>query len=43
MLIDMRKEARENKNWQLSDEIRDKLAIFGIILKDTKEGTDFSF
>jgi len=43
MLIEMRKEARENKNWKLSDEIRDKLAIFGIILKDTKEGTDFSF
>ena len=42
MLIEMRKEARENKNWVLSDKIRDELATLGIQLKDGKEGTTFS-
>ena len=42
MLIEMRKEARETKNWELSDEIRDKLAQLGIQLKDGKEGTSYS-
>jgi cysteinyl-tRNA synthetase len=42
MLIEMRKDARDNKNWTLSDEIRDKLAALGVQLKDGKEGTTFS-
>ena len=42
MLIQMRKEAREDKNWALSDEIRDRLLALGIQLKDGKEGTSFS-
>ena len=42
MLITMRNEARANKNWALSDEIRDKLAILGIVLKDGKDGTSFN-
>ena len=42
MLIEMRNEARANKNWAVSDEIRDKLDILGIQLKDGKEGTTFS-
>ena len=42
MLIEMRKDARENKDWALSDKIRDKLAVLGIQLKDGKEGTTFS-
>lgn len=42
MLIGMRNEARANKNWSLSDEIRDKLLELGIQLKDGKEGTTFS-
>lgn len=42
MLIEMRNEARANKNWSLSDEIRDKLLALGIQLKDGKEGTSFS-
>lgn len=42
MLIDMRNEARANKNWSLSDEIRDKLLALGIQLKDGKEGTGFT-
>jgi cysteinyl-tRNA synthetase len=42
MLIEMRKEARDNKDWAMSDKIRDELADFGIQLKDGKEGTTFS-
>ena len=42
MLIEMRKEARENKDWALSDKIRDELGALGIQLKDGKEGTTFS-
>ncbi|NVK08472.1 MAG: cysteine--tRNA ligase [Tenacibaculum sp.] len=42
MLISMRKEARENKDWALSDEIRDRLLELGIQLKDGREGTTFT-
>jgi cysteinyl-tRNA synthetase len=43
MLIGMRNEARANKNFALSDQIRDQLLVLGIQLKDGKEGTSFSF
>ena len=39
ILIDIRQKARENKNWELSDYIRDKLKEMNIILQDFKEGT----
>ncbi|MBY8963879.1 cysteine--tRNA ligase [Flavobacterium sp. D11R37] len=42
MLIGMRNEARANKDFALSDQIRDRLKDIGIELKDTKEGTTFS-
>lgn len=42
MLIGMRMEARANKNFALSDQIRDNLQEMGIQLKDGKEGTTFS-
>ncbi|MFA5298342.1 MAG: cysteine--tRNA ligase [Lutibacter sp.] len=42
MLIKMRKIARDNKDWVLSDKIRDELAFIGVQLKDGKEGTTFS-
>jgi cysteinyl-tRNA synthetase len=42
LLIRLRKEARENKNWALSDKIRDELSVLGVQLKDGKEGTTFS-
>jgi cysteinyl-tRNA synthetase len=37
-LIEKRTEARKNKNYKLSDEIRDILKEKGIILEDTKDG-----
>ncbi|MFP9100263.1 cysteine--tRNA ligase [Flavobacterium sp. RHBU_24] len=42
MLIEMRREARANKDFALSDQIRNRLTTLGIELKDTKEGTTFS-
>ncbi|MBS1589384.1 MAG: cysteine--tRNA ligase [Bacteroidetes bacterium] len=39
VLIDIRKEARKRKDWTTSDEIRNKLAAFGIMLKDEKDGS----
>lgn len=42
MLIGMRNQARADKNFALSDQIRDQLTALGIQLKDGKEGTTFS-
>lgn len=42
MLIGMRNQARANKDWAMSDQIRDELAAIGIQLKDGKDGTNFS-
>jgi cysteinyl-tRNA synthetase len=39
ILLDLRKEAKENKNYAASDAIRDKLKNIGIEIKDTKEST----
>ncbi len=42
ILIRLRAEARANKDFALSDKIRDELSSIGIQLKDGKEGTSFS-
>ncbi|WP_370478325.1 cysteine--tRNA ligase [Tamlana flava] len=42
VLIKLRQEARANKDFVLSDKIRDELAEVGIQLKDGKDGTTFS-
>jgi cysteinyl-tRNA synthetase len=42
LLIKLRAEARNNKDFALSDQIRDQLQEMGIQLKDGKEGTTFS-
>ncbi|PCH78427.1 MAG: cysteine--tRNA ligase [Flavobacteriaceae bacterium] len=42
LLIKLRKEARDNKDWALSDQIRNELVELGIQLKDGKEGTSFT-
>ena len=42
MLINMRNEARTNKDFAMSDQIRDQLIVLGIQLKDGKDGTSFS-
>lgn len=40
-LIEMRQEARKNKDFATSDAIRDRLAAAGVLLKDGKEGTSW--
>ena len=42
ILIKLRQDARANKDFALSDKIRDELAEVGIQLKDGKDGTTFS-
>ncbi|MEW4922571.1 cysteine--tRNA ligase [Algibacter sp. 2305UL17-15] len=42
LLIKLRQEARANKDFAMSDKIRDELAEVGIHLKDGKDGTTFS-
>lgn len=37
-LVEERKQARQDKNWALSDELRDKLIDLGYHVKDTKDG-----
>ena len=37
-LVDERAEARRNKDWKRSDELRDQIKAMGYILEDTKAG-----
>ena len=39
--IEERNKAKQDKNYELSDSIRNELLQKGIILKDTREGTIF--
>ncbi|GAB4204232.1 MAG: cysteine--tRNA ligase [Bacteroidia bacterium] len=39
ILIEIRSEAKKNKNYALSDHIRSRLEALGIVIKDTPEGT----
>ncbi len=39
LIIELRQNARGNKDWAMSDKIRDSLAGIGVQLKDGKEGT----
>ena len=42
ILINLRQQARANKDFAMSDKIRDELASVGIQLQDGKEGTTFT-
>ena len=41
LLIEIRRELRANKLWELSDSVRDRLAALGVVLEDSKEGTSW--
>ncbi len=41
LIIDIRRSARENKDWATSDKIRDELKAVGVEIKDTKEGVEW--
>ncbi len=42
LLIQLRKDAKANKDWGTADKIRDDLNKIGVELKDTKEGVDWN-
>ncbi len=42
LVLDLRQQARTNKDWDTSDKIRDGLAAAGIVVKDSKEGSSWS-
>lgn len=42
LVLEMRKQARENKDWTTSDKIRDKLSEAGIVVKDGKDGVSWT-
>jgi cysteinyl-tRNA synthetase len=42
LVIEMRKDARDRKDWAISDLIRDKLSMLHIQLKDGKDGTTWN-
>ena len=37
-MVDERAQARKDKNWKRSDELRDAIKAAGYILEDTREG-----
>ena len=42
-ILSKRKQARENKDWDLADKIRDTLKEANIFIKDTKNGAKVEF
>ncbi|MDY6326845.1 MAG: DALR domain-containing protein, partial [Bacteroidales bacterium] len=42
LILDIRKTAKTEKNWAMSDKIRDELNAAGIVVKDTKDGAEWS-
>ena len=41
LLIELRKELRQQKLWSLSDKVRGRLAELGVLLEDSKDGTSW--
>ncbi len=41
LILEIRKSARENKDWNTSDKIRDELKSIGVEIKDTKDGMEW--
>jgi cysteinyl-tRNA synthetase len=41
LLLNIRLQAKQNKDWTTSDKIRDELAAYGFTVKDTKEGFEW--
>ncbi|MDE6183635.1 MAG: cysteine--tRNA ligase, partial [Rikenellaceae bacterium] len=41
MILQVRQQAKEQKNWAVSDKIRDELSRLGVVVKDRKDGADW--
>lgn len=41
LLIEIRKDLRAHKLWDLSDKVRDRLSDLGVVLEDSREGTSW--
>ena len=41
-MLEQRQQAKAEKNWALSDQIRDNLSALGFEVKDTKDGFTWS-
>ena len=39
LLLDQRSAAKQSKNWQLADGIRNELSAIGIVIEDKSDGT----
>lgn len=42
LVLEMRAKAKASKDWATSDLIRDRLAEAGFVIKDTKDGAEWS-
>ena len=42
LLLSIRSQAKQNKDWATSDKIRDELAAYGFTVKDTKDGFEWN-
>lgn len=43
LLVSLRRDLRAEKNWALSDKLRDELKALGVILEDNKDGTTWTW
>ena len=43
LMVALRRDLRAEKNWKMSDKIRDELKALGVILEDSKDGTTWSW
>ena len=43
LLVSLRRDLRAEKNWALSDKLRDELEALGVILEDSKDGTTWNW
>ena len=42
LLLELRSQAKKNKDWATSDKIRNELTALGFVIKDTKDGAEWS-
>ena len=42
LVLELRKDAKANKNYQISDKIRDELVKIGVEIKDGKDTTSYT-